>query len=533
MHKLLFALFSLTVFAFAQTGTRQTETQQAASLHKLSQQDAEPAASSQPKSSDASQKASQSAALTIYNQKCFVAREYLPRDLTAGVNHVSFNGMTAHLEPDSVILRDLTGRPIQILEQSYRNDPVSQELLLSFYEGKTIDFAVGRNADGTDVKIRGRVVRSGYVPTNYINGYPQQASTQPIIEVDGILRFGLPGEPRFPALSADSILKPTLNWELSTPKPGHSQAEIAYVSGGMTWQSDYNLVISDGAKNSGMNSLDLIGWITMQNHSGKTFENATIKLLAGDVSKIQQMPMAGRLYNAEMKAMAADAAAPVVREKSFDEFHLYTLQRPATLRDNETKQVEFVRSTGIQSLRIYVYDGAQTDQYAYYNVEQVRNDPGYGTASNPKIWAMQEFKNSEANHLGIALPKGRLRFYRRDSDGSLQFVGENTIDHTPKDEMIRVYTGNAFDLRGERKRTNFHVDSAGRTMDETFEIRVRNHKKEPANVRVVEHLYRWTNWELTKNSHEYKKRDAQTIEFPVTVAPDGEQVVTYTVHYSW
>ena len=446
---------------------------------------------------------------------------------------MNFAGITSHLEPDSVILRDLTGRPIQILEQSYRNDPVSQELLLSFYEGKTIDFAVGRNADGSDVKIQGKVIRSGYIPTTYINGYPQQASTQPIIEINGILRFGLPGEPRFPALSSDSILKPTLSWELATTKAGRSQAEISYVSGGMTWQSDYNLVVSDGPKNSGMNLLDLVGWITMRNNSGKTFENATIKLMAGDVSKILPAAMAKEAYAIKSRSMTDEAAAPVVREKSFDEFHLYTLERPATLRDNETKQVEFVRTTGIQSQRLYVYDGAQFDQYGYYNSDQIRNDPGYGTASNKKIWAMQEFKNSEANQLGIPLPKGRLRFYRRDSDGSLQFIGENTTDHTPKDEMIRVYTGNAFDLVGERKRTNYRVDSNAHWMDETFEIRVRNHKKEAATVRVVEHLYRWSNWKLTDQSHDFKKRDAQTIEFPVKVAPDGEQVVTYTVHYSW
>ena len=504
MHRLLIALFSFTFFAVAHAETPQV----------ASSQETAPA-------------------LTIYNQNFFIARERLPLDLTAGVNHVVFNGMTMHLEPDSVILRDLTGRPIQILEQSYRNDPVSQELLLSFYEGKTIDFAVGRNADGSDVKIQGKIIRSGFVPTTWVNGYPQQTSTQPIIEVNGILRFGLPGEPRFPALSADSILKPTLNWQLSTTQAGRSEAEISYVSGGMTWQSDYNLVVADGAKNSGTNMLDLVGWITMQNHSGKTFENARIKLMAGDVSKLQPpMSMAKAVYAGEMRAMN-DAAAPVVREKSFDEFHLYTLERSATLRDNETKQVEFVRATGIQSQRLYVYDGAQVDQYAYYNPDQIRNDPGYGTASNKKIWVMQELKNSESNHLGIALPKGRLRFYRRDTDGTLQFIGENTIDHTPKDEMIRVYTGNAFDIVGERKRTNYRVDSSGHWMDETFEIRVRNHKKESANIRVVEHLYRWTNWKLTEQSHQFKKHDAQTIEFPVSVAPDGEQVVTYTVHYSW
>jgi hypothetical protein len=302
----------------------------------------------------------------------------------------------------------------------------------------------------------------------------------------------------------------------------------------MSWQSDYNLVVSDDSKSGGKTDLlDMIGWITMRNQSGKTFENARIKLLAGDVNKIQEPTLDRRVYAAAMKASMDGAMAPVVQEKSFDEFHLYTLARPATLRDQETKQVEFVRSTGIHAQRIYVYDGADVGQYGYYNYEQIRSDANYGTQSNPKIWVMEEFKNSELNHLGIALPKGKLRFYRRDTDGHLEFVGENTIDHTPKDETIRVYTGNSFDVVGERKRTNYHVESSQHWMDETFEIRVRNHKKEAVNVRVVEHLYRWTNWKLSEQPHPSKKMDAQKIEFPVTVAPDGEQVITYTVHYSW
>lgn len=471
------------------------------------------------------------AALTIYNQNFFVAREHVPLDLKAGVNEAQYTGVAAHLEPDSVILRDPHGRALQILEQNYRNDPISQELLLSFYEGKTIDFSVGRNPDGSDIKMKGKVIRSGFVPTTYVNGYPQQASTQPIIEVDGVLRFGLPGQPIFPALSADSVLKPTLNWLIETNTPGKFDAEISYVSGGMTWQSDYNVVVQDdpGKKTD---LLDMIGWITMHNQSGKTFENARIKLLAGDVSKIQEPTLAGRAYAA--KAMVVDEAmAPAVREKSFDEFHLYTLQRPTTLRDEETKQVEFVSATGIHAQRLLIYDGAQLSQYGYYNPDQMRNDANYGTASNPKVYVMEEFKNSEGNHLGIALPKGKLRFYRRDTDGHLEFVGENSIDHTPKDETIRVYTGNAFDVVGERKRTNYHVDSTQHWMDESFEIRIRNHKKDPVDVRAVEHLYRWTNWEITKQSADFKKKDAQTIEFPVTVAPNGEQVITYTVHYSW
>jgi hypothetical protein len=470
-------------------------------------------------------------ALTIYNQNFFVAREYLPLDLKAGVNRVAYSGVAAHLEPDSVILRDPGGRALQILEQNYRNDPISQELLLSFYEGKTIDFLVQRR-DSTEI-IKGKIVRSGYIPsTYYAQNYQQPSYTQPIIEIDGVLRFGLPGQPLFPALTGDSILKPTLSWMLETNDPGKFDAEISYVSGGMSWQADYNLVVSDKS-NGKFDVLDMIGWVTMRNQSGKTFENARIKLLAGDVNKIQENTVAGRVYAASKAAMEADAMAPVVREKSFDEFHLYTLERATTLRDQETKQVEFVRSTGIRALRLYIYDGAQVGQYGYYNLEQIRQDQSYGTLSNPKVWVMEEFKNADVNHLGIPLPKGKLRFYRRDTDGHLEFTGENTIDHTPKDETIRVYTGNAFDVVGERKRTNIRVDSNHNWMEESFEIRVRNHKKEAVNVRMVEHLYRWTNWKLIEQSHESRKMDAQTVEFPVTIAPDGEQVVTYTVHYSW
>src|SRR5437870_3282256 len=238
----------------------------------------------------------------------------------------------------------------------------------------------------------------------------------------------------------------------------------------------------------------------MHNQSGKAFENARIKLMAGDVNKIANQLAVPRA--AAVMKMADEAnMAPVVREKSFDEFHLYTLERATTLRDEETKQVEFVRATGVRSQRLYVYDGAALGYYSYYNSDQILQDPSYGTQSNPRVWVMQEFKNSEGNHLGVPLPKGRLRFYRRDTDGHLEFIGENTIDHTPKDETIRLYTGNAFDVTGERKRTNFHVDSGQRWMDESFEIRIRNHKKEAVSVRAVEHLYRCVNWKLLEQSH--------------------------------
>ena len=238
-----------------------------------------------------------------------------------------------------------------------------------------------------------------------------------------------------------------------------------------------------------------------------------------------------------MKAAYAardEIAAPAVTERSFDEYHLYTLERPSTLYDRETKQVEFVRASGVPSQRIYVYDGVKLDQnYSGYQMEQIRDMENFGIQSNPKVWAMIEFKNSKQNHLGMPLPKGRVRFYRRDTDGQLEFTGENLIDHTPSDETIRLYTGNVFDAVGERKRTAFNIDRRGRTLDESFEIKLRNHKKEPMEIRVVEHLYRWTNWDIPKTSDPLNKLDSKAVEFRVKVPPDGEKAVTYTAHYSW
>ena len=459
-------------------------------------------------------------ALTIYNQNFAVIRDSVALDLKSGVNEVRFAGATAQLEPDSVILRDPAGkRALQILEQNYRNDPVSQELLLSLNEGKTIPFVRERMKDNTLTRetVMGKIVRSGYVPGGSVE--------QPIIEVDGQLQFFLPGQPLFPTLGDNTILKPTLNWLLRADKPGKLDAEVSYVTGGFTWNADYNLVAPEKG-----DTVDLIGWITMNNQSGKTFENAKIKLMAGDVNKIQPQQLRREMRFNSAKAMADFDGEAVVTEKSFDEFHLYTLARQTTLRDRETKQVEFVRAETVKAASIYVYDGAEAG-YRFYGGRN--NDPGYGTQSNKKVWVMREFVNSDTNHLGVALPKGKLRFYRRGDDGQLEFTGENEIDHTPRNETIRVRTGNSFDLVGERKPTDFKTDRADKWMSETFEIKLRNRKKEAVEIRVVEHLYRWNNWKLTANSTDYKKTDAQTIEFRVPVQPDEEKVITYTVHYSW
>jgi len=482
-------------------------------------------------------------ALTIYNQNFAVVRDTVPVDLKQGINNVRFTETTAHLEPDSVILRDSTGKTnLQILEQNYRNDPVSQELLLSLFEGKTIDFLVVEPNKPNTI-VHGKIVRSGYARHSQeamqrygqryamaqsAMAYQSGGMSQPIIEVDGKLRLALPGQPLFPPLGDDTILKPTIEWQLQADKAAKLDAELAYVTGGMSWEADYNIVAPEKS-----DLLDFVGWVTMDNQSGKTFENAKIKLMAGDVSKIQQAEVAGYMRNEEL-AVSAAMPAPV-SEKAFEDYHLYTLARPATLRDRETKQVEFIRASGVKSERIYVYDGMKIDwnQWRGVRMENIRNNQDLGTEMETKVAVMREFKNSEANHLGMPLPKGRLRFYKQDEDKQLEFTGENLIDHTPRDETLRVFTGNAFDLVGERRRTNVKADSSNHWLDETFEIKLRNHKKEPVDIRVVEHLFRWTNWEIREKSDPFTKMNAQTMEFRVPVKADEEKTIHYTVHYSW
>lgn len=465
--------------------------------------------------------------LTIYNQNFAVVRQDLSLDLRGGENQVNVNDITMHLEPDSVILRDPSGKHgLQVLEQNYRADPVSQISLLSLYEGRTIDFEL---PDHTTIK--GKVIRSGYVRPDYFNPNSYGVGAEePIIEIAGQLRFGLPGTPIFPDLTAETILKPRLEWLITTDKPGKFPAEFSYVTSGMSWQADYNIVAPEKG-----DVVDIVGWVTIDNRTGKAFENARIKLMAGDVNKIQQGMDTGNILARKAAMEMAAPMAPAVTEKAFDEYHLYTLERPTTLRDRETKQVEFIHASGVASKQLYVYDGAKIDfnRYMGWNWENIRNDHSYGTESNPKIWVMREFVNSQANHMGMPLPRGRVRFYRRNDDGQMEFTGENMIDHTPKDETVRIYTGNSFDLTGERRRTNYTVDNKQNAATETFEIKVRNHKKDPVEVRVVEHLYRGKNWSIAGNSDKFVKKDSQTVEFPVTILPDGEKVITYTAHYTW
>jgi hypothetical protein len=475
----------------------------------------------------------QPVALTIYNQDFAVARTSIDLDLHSGLNEITTTNVTSRLEPDSVVLRDPAGkRAVHVLEQNYDAAIVNQDWLLQKYEGKTIDFQFA-TPQGIQT-IRGTIIRAPsqspyeYSPQGQIlNGGP----AQPLIEVNGKMQFQLPGTPLFPATTDGLLLKPTLRWQIESEKPDRLSAELAYVTGGLDWNATYNIVVPDSADVTGNEKADFVGWVTIHNNSGTEFTQARIKLMAGDVAKIQP-GSGGRAMQMMVMNGAMAKAEPAVTQKPFDDFHLYDLNRTVALRDGETKQVQFIDAAGVTVHRNYIYDGAA--QMPLYYDNGINENRTYGLdPSNTKVQILQEIKNSESNHLGMPLPAGRIRLYRRDSDGQMEFVGEDSIEHTPAEEAIKLATGSAFDVKGSRRQTDFHVNVTGHLLNETFEIKVTNQKQQPVNITVVEHLYRGANWEITDKSSAYTKTDSNTIEFPLQVPSKGEATLTYSVRYTW
>lgn len=454
-------------------------------------------------------------ALTIYNQDLAVVRATVGLDLKAGNNEVTTTKVTSQLEPDSVVLRDPTGRrEVKIEEQNYDAAIATQGWMLQKYEGQTIDFQV---VHGDRVEtVQGKILRAD------ANG------AEPLIEVNGRMQFSLPGMPQFPASTNGLLLKPTLRWEIYSEGAAQFPAELSYLTHGFNWNATYNVVAGSAlAAGSGTEPMDLVGWVTISNNSGTDFTDAKVKLMAGNVA-IQPVSVAGGVING--LAMAEAKAVPSVTQKSFDDFHLYDLNRQVTLKDREAKQIEFLRATGIPVTRKYVYDGAENLPYGYSGLYL---DSGVGQQSTKKAHIELEFVNSKQNHLGMPLPAGIMRFYRSDTDGQMEFVGENTIDHTPEGGKVRLSTGTAFDVTGERKRTNFHIDTRALTLDESYAITVKNAKDKPVNVDVMEHLFRAANWDIVEKISDFKKQDSSTVIFPISVPAHGQQQVSYTVHYTW
>jgi hypothetical protein len=333
-----------------------------------------------------------------------------------------------------------------------------------------------------------------------------------------------------PSLPGGLITRPTLVWDVSAKKPGKQLARVAYQTTGITWWADYNLTYSEG-RNANACHLDVGAWVSIINQSGASYQDAKLKLVAGDVQRAAPTGRAMPQTLAARASVAEDRAAGF-EEKAFFEYHLYTLGRPTTLPDNSTKQIElFPVARRVPCEKTLVYYGAVP---AYGFGPNPAIDRNYGIATNRKVDVYLGFKNAKAQNMGMPLPAGRIRVNKQDgADGTLEFIGEDTIDHTPQDEKVRIKLGSAFDVVGERRQVHFTVDTSRKNMTEEIEVKLRNHKKEPVTVIVKENLYRWTNWQITSKSHDFEKQDARTVHFPVKIASGAEATVRYTVHYSW
>jgi len=278
--------------------------------------------------------------------------------------------------------------------------------------------------------------------------------------------------------------------------------------------------------------MDLAAWVTLVNQSGGSYPNAQLKLVAGEVNRAPAAaPAPMVMAKLENRAMRDEASAGFT-ESSLSEYHLYTLGRRTDLPENSTKQLELFPAVRAVACRKQLVFTAAPLPWSWWS-GPIQHQ-GYAATSQGSVGSYLEFDNKEANRLGVPLPAGRVRVnMANQSDGALEFVGEDVIKHTPRNETLRIKLGNAFDIVGERKQTNFRIDTSAKTIDESFEISVRNRKKEAATVVVREYLYRWSAWEVSAKSHAFEKRDAQTIDFPLDIAANAEAKLTYTVHYHW
>ncbi len=451
-------------------------------------------------------------AVTVYNQGSALIRDTRTFDLQNGLNRVDFTGVAASIDATSVNFRSVTD-PLGtvVLEQNYVFDLVNDSALLERYLDETIEVTL-LSLDGENNTFRGQLLsaRSGII---------LQLESGEIVSLRGQVQ-----DIRFPDLPAGLVTRPTLRWLLQSAATGPQQVELTYLTNGMSWTADYNIVLGDDN-----GALDLNGWVTLNNTSGATYENAQLKLVAGDVNRIQPEIEERMFFEADM-AMAAPQAAPGVEQRELFEYQLYEVNRRVTIADNETKQVEFVSGTNVPANTYYIYNGNQP----FYGYGGPIIDRGYGLTGATTVQTWLEFNTgAEEGGLGADLPAGRIRVYQEDVDGAALLIGENRIDHTPEGETVDILLGNAFDLVGERIQRDFTMLSE-RVIEETFEIRLRNRKDdETVTIRVPELLYRWSNWEILSSSIPFEQLSSNTIQFEAQVEPGAETVITYTVRYSW
>lgn len=462
--------------------------------------------------------------LTIYNQNFGVVKDRRKVELANGRTMLIVEDVAQQIDPTTVHFKSLTApNAVVVREQNYQYDLINPLTLLNKSVGKRVtirqNLGNGQQREVSGIilaPVTAAVAQTGEggdgTSTSY-NGLVIQAD-------DGKILLNPVGEAQLHEMPAGLVPIPRLVWLVDSAQAGEHEAEVSYMTQGLTWRADYVVVLSADDK-----LVDVTGWVTLDNKSGATYENANLQLIAGDVRRIQPPAgLGGGRRNAEM--MKADAA-PAFAEESLFEYHLYTLDGTTTVRNNEQKQMTLLNANKAPCVKKFVYDG-RTGFWGIFNPD-FRPGEQWDTSNYKKVNVIVEVKNAKPS-LGIPLPKGRMRLYKADSKGSLQFVGEDEIDHTPKDEIVKLKVGDAFDIVGEHKRTNFRRIS-DKEVEESFEITIKNHKSEEVTVSIIEHL--WADWRITQKSADFVKRDARTVEFPVKVPKDGSATVTYTARTRW
>lgn len=441
----------------------------------------------------------QSVNITVYNSNLGLVRETRRLTLPTGRIALRFADVTAQIRPETVHLASLTSpSSLRILEQNYQYDLLNPAKLLDKFVGREITLVLRRYQNNTESF---EPVTATLLSNN--GGQVWRINGQIVINPSNI------AEMRFPDLPKNLVATPTLVWDVDNRESAAQTVEASYLTSGMNWRADYVLIV-DAKDIKG----DLQGWVTLTNGSGATFEDARLQLVAGDVNRVSEertYALAGAMQRKEADSMSQ------FQEQGFFEYHLYTLQRATTIRDNETKQVSLLEAAGFEVKKEFVVNG-QRHYYMNYN------NPGQPIKE--KVGVYIQFRNSQQNKLGMPLPAGTVRLYKKDDKGNQQFIGEDRIDHTPKDEDVRVKVGDAFDIVAERKQTDYKV-IARNVYEYAYEIKIRNHKDGPVTIVVNEPI--GGDWEMISSTFEAKKTAAFAAQFDVPVAKDGEATLSYRV----
>lgn len=437
--------------------------------------------------------------ITVYNQNFGLVREVRELDVGTGNVSLEFRDVAANIQPETVSIKSLTGPDtLSVMEQNYRYDLITPANLLEKNVGKKVrvyryNEKLGKE-EGFDAEIM------------------SVAGGQPVLKIGNEITFDFPGRIAFPKMPDNLMAKPTLVWLLNSTT-AKQKVEATYLTQNLNWKSDYVLVVND-TDTAG----SLTGWVTLTNRSGASYENAQLKLVAGDVQRVNQYD--GRDYDrSEVKAAEA-APRGGFSEEGFFEYHLYTLQQPTDVMQNEQKQVTLLEAKNAKLAKKMIFYGQQYWYRGKYGQVQ----------SNQKVGVYLDIKNSKDQGLGMPLPKGIVRVYKADKSGAKQFIGEDNIDHTPRDEKIRVKMGEAFDVVGDRKQMEWK--SLGScTSESTWEIELRNHKDQAAQVEIFEPV--GGDWTIVESTHKHDKKDAFTFSFDVKVPANGKTKVKYRVRIKW